>query len=465
MSALLAGLGLAPALWLVIVPLGAVPVVYLLRRWAAGALLAAAVCLATAWLALRLPHQEVTTLLGRPVALDALSAGFLALVFTVAAVLFLIAWRIPQGWSFFPFGLLALGLWTAASLVQHLGIAALLMELAAIVLVFIIQGGRVRFTRASWRFLVLTTLAVPLFLLAAWRIDLYRADINNAVYLNQARVLVAGGFALWLAVVPLHGWLTAIAAETSPLVAVFIFIGFPNVVLLNLLNVLADSPWLTSPPGAGEALLLAGLATALLGGLLAAVQRSFGGVLGYATLYDLGCSVLALGVGGVEGGALLVLLVGLVTRSLALTLTAAAGAVLRFRAGGDAFTLSTGLGRALPVTVTGLMVGGLALAGAPLTAGFAPRWLLLQATAELHPGWALWLSLAGLGVAVGYLRGLSVLLAPLPERPGREQPGEALLPAILIVILALLCLALGLFPQWLSQFVGQFATSFSVPIL
>ncbi|MFQ5610779.1 MAG: proton-conducting transporter membrane subunit [Anaerolineae bacterium] len=454
---------LAPALLLVALPLGALPVVYLLRRWTAGALLAAGVCAANAYLAFRLPRTEVWTLLGSPVKLDALAVGLLSVLFIAAAVLFLMAWRIPQGWSFYPFGLLTLGLWVAASLSHHLGVTALLIELAAIVLVFVIQGGRANSTRAAWRFLVMISLAVPLFLLAAWRIDLYRADVNNAIFLNEARVLVAVGFAIWLAVVPLHSWLTTLAGEAQPLVAAFVLIGFPLVVLITLFHLVADAPWLADTPEAMNVLLVAGLLTATLGGALAAVQRSFGALLGYAALADIGCSVVMLAVGGTRGS--VVLLLGLVMRTLALTLAGAAGAALRFRAGGDAFALAPGLARSMPLTVAGFTIGGLALAGAPLTAGFTARWFLLEAAANLDLRWALIVVLAGLGVAIGYLRGLRSLLA-LPEGgPGRAPPGESWLSTSVIVLLALLCLSLGVFPQSVVNLAQEIAAAFPLPLL
>jgi NADH:ubiquinone oxidoreductase subunit 2 (subunit N) len=460
-SAFLSRLDLSPLLWLVIVPAGAVPWVYLLRRWGIGALLAAGVSLAMARLAWGLPPQELLTLAGRPVSLDLLTGFLLALVFSTAAVLFLLAWRLPQGRSFVPFGMLTLALWSAAALVKHLGLVGLILELAAITLVFVIQAGLVRLVRASWRLLVMFTLALPLFLLAAWRIELYEADVSNAVFLNEARIFLAVGFAFWLAVVPLHGWLTAVADDSLPLVVAFVLIGFPTIALSALLHSLIDSPWLTSPPIVRQVLVVAGLITIGLGGVYSALQRSFGGLLGRSALFDLGCGVLALAVGGGSGG--LILLAGFVARGLALTLAAAAGAALRFEAGGDAFSLATGLGRKMPLTVAGLTLGGLALAGAPLTVGFAPRWLLFEAVVHLDPRLALWVSLAGLGVAIGYLRGLAVLLTPNPGRPGQAPPREQVLTTAVIVGLSLLCLILGLFPQWYIEPVRDLVGSLSLP--
>ena len=69
------------ALWLIALPIGAVPVVYLLRRVSVGAIVAAVVALLSAWVAARLPTGVVLNLLGRTIELDRLSQITLSLLF------------------------------------------------------------------------------------------------------------------------------------------------------------------------------------------------------------------------------------------------------------------------------------------------------------------------------------------------------------------------------------------------
>ena len=52
-----------PALWLVALPIGAVPIVFLFRQVKLGAAIAAVMALFSAWLALRLPVGVVLNLL------------------------------------------------------------------------------------------------------------------------------------------------------------------------------------------------------------------------------------------------------------------------------------------------------------------------------------------------------------------------------------------------------------------
>ena len=55
-------------------------------------------------------------------------------------------------------------------------------------------------------------------------------------------------------------------------------------------------------------------------------------------------------------------------------LTAMGLAVVHHRAGSDSFANLAGAARRLPLSVVGLVLGGLSLAGMPLTAGFPGRW-------------------------------------------------------------------------------------------
>ncbi len=468
-----------PALWLVILPLGAAPLVYLLRRTGIGALVAAGVSLVTAWLSLRLPIGSVLTLLGRSFELDRLTQITLTLLFVTAAALFLAAFPFAapgqnrvdrrdkpgQGRNFRVAGLVTLSIFVAANLSRHVGITAMLMEMAVIAAIFTIQGRRVESTRAAQRFLVLLSLAVPLFLLAAWQIDRYQlAGLPPAEDLQQTALFIGFGFALWLAVAPFHGWLTSSAAEAAPPAAAFVLLAFPLVALSILMRLLTAAPWLAASTALPGVILLAGVFTALVGGLLAAVQRGFSHLWGYAALYDLGCTLAVLGLGGET--VVVIVLAGLTVRALALSLIAACLSALRLHTAYDGFAEIEGLARRLPVATAGLVIGGLTLAGAPLTLGFPLRWHLLQAITGVDSRWPVLLALAGLGVAVGYLRGLRALLRYPSSQ--KERPAVALQePLLLVIMIGLLgaaCLVLGLFPWLLLEPLQSLLAGVVVPL-
>ena len=232
-----------PPLWLVILPIAATPLVYLIRRWGIGAHLAALVALLTGLLVWSLPPTNPIRLLGRPFLLDPLTQYALVLIFVTTAILFLVAWRLPQGWSFFPLGLVLLGLFAVVGMSRHLGITALVAALATVGTAIVIQGGQSGSTRAAWRFLLMMFLALPFFLLAAWRVDLYREEAKNVIYLGQAAFFLGAGMTIWLAAVPMHGWLTAVGAQAPPVVAAFVLTAFPLLALVTLLHTLTEATW------------------------------------------------------------------------------------------------------------------------------------------------------------------------------------------------------------------------------
>ena len=317
------------------------------------------------------------------------------------------------------------------------------------------------------------SLATPLFLLAAWRIDFYQLSggLQTNGNLEQTTLLVGFGFALWLAVVPFHSWLTTTAAESSPATAAFVLIAFPIIAFSTMIHLLADFPWLVNSPQLVEAIIIAGVSTAFVGGVLASVQRGFSELMGYAALYDLGCTLAVLGLGGSTG--VITILVSLTVRALALTLMAASVSAIRLRASSDGFAELREMVQQMPVAMAGLILGGLTLAGIPFTAGFAFHWQLLRLMAEVDPRWSTLLALAGLGVAIGYLRGFRAALLPRLSPKAMPQPArhrvvftlqEPTLLLVLISLLAATTILLGLFPAVLIQPFQILAGGISIPI-
>jgi formate hydrogenlyase subunit 3/multisubunit Na+/H+ antiporter MnhD subunit len=173
----------------------------------------------------------------------------------------------------------------------------------------------------------------------------------------------------------------------------------------------------------------------------------------------------------------------MVNRSAAIVLLAASLAVVRHRAGSDRFAGLAGVARRLPVATTGLVLGGLALAGFPLTAGFPTHWAVSRATwnwvqpfsplgaevlagAEAAPGqmWVWVLTMAALlasfvGIVVGLLRGLQAMRR-FEERADMER--QPVLASFMIMALGALTIVLGLYPQLFLKQVSEAARAISL---
>jgi formate hydrogenlyase subunit 3/multisubunit Na+/H+ antiporter MnhD subunit len=434
---------------LLALPLAAAVVAYLVRRWAG---LAAFVSVVTsgvlAVLCLRLPldrsafvlAQEVAfgrpvVIVGRNLVLDPAGQAWLAFAFGLATIFFLLAWRLPQGRAFFAFGLVILTLYSLIVLLETFSLAILVFAMSATPAIFIIQAHHRVPVRGAQRYLLVTVLAVPLLLAAAWMVDQSLLDPERVELARQALLPAGLGFALLLAVFPFGTWMPALAADAPPLATAFAFTAGQAMAVYLAVMFLHVTPWYLGIPATLDVLLFVGLVMVVSGGIMAAVQNDFGRLLGYAALSDLGYLLLAFGAGSSQGTALALL--HLVNRSVVITLMAAALAVLRQQASTDVF-------RRLPIAMMGLMIGGLALAGFPFTAGFPSHWAASRSLAVDHWEWALLLLVSSLGIAIGLLRGLSSALGTAPADVKIHQPVVA---SIMVLILTAVVIVLGLYPQ------------------
>ncbi len=215
---------------LLVLPLVAAGVTYFVRRWSfLAAWIAAITAAVLAILCLRLPldrsalvlGREVAfgqpvVILGRTLALDPAGQIWLAFIFGLAAVLYLFAWRISQGHSFFSFSLVILSLYSLVVTLQDFALGVMVFALAATLAVLIIQAGQLGSVRGAQRYLVITLLAVPCLLGSAWLVGQSELLLGEAEMLRNALPLAAMGFALLLAVFPFSSWMPTVAADAPP---------------------------------------------------------------------------------------------------------------------------------------------------------------------------------------------------------------------------------------------------------
>ena len=111
------------------------------------------------------------------------------------------------------------------------------------------------------------------------------------------------------------------------------------------------------------------------------------------------------------------------------------------------------------------LVGGIALAGFPLSLGFAARWGLYRITAMTNFANAMVALGSAAAVMLGIVISMRVLLTRPVARPASEAPPPASAPilkedrlvVVLIVALLLVTLALGFFPRVASNLAVEMA--------
>lgn len=460
---------------LLALPLLAAVATYVVRRWALLASLVAALTTAIlAFLCFRLPLTQSAFVLGQEVAfgrpvviagreLILASTGqvWLGFVFGLATVLFLFAWRSPQGRGFYSMSLIILGLYSLMTLLQSFALSAIVLGISAAMAVFLLQSEARPSVRGAERYLQVVVLAIPLLLAAAW------LNEQGSPSSLQAMLPAAIGFGLLMAIFPFGTWMPALSAEAPPLATALVFSAGQAMALYLLLSFVDSAPWLLSHTNTAHVVLVSGLIMAFAGGLVGAVQRDWSRVLGYAALSDLGLVLLGLISGGSQDRVLALL--HLVNRSVAITLMAMSLSVLRQHAEDDRFDRLRGVAQRLPIATLGLLVGGLSLAGFPFTLGFASRWAIVRSAlnrveplatvgegqgflgflSTVDEPWlwiaaALALVISSAGVVVGLLRGLSAMLGDGSEERTLKQPTIA---SWMILALIVFTLAAGLVPQ------------------
>ena len=196
----------------------------------------------------------------------------------------------------------------------------------------------------------------------------------------------------------------------------------------------------------------AGLITLVLGAGAAMFQNDLKGLLAYSTISHLGLITLLLGLGGKLAAVAAVFHV-MNHATFKASLFMAAGIIDHETGTRDLRRLS-GLRRAMPITAALAFVASAAMAGVPLLNGFLSKEMFFAETVELRGNvWLDWglpiaATVAGVFAVVYSLRFAGVFWGP----PARDLPLTPHEPArwmrVPVEVLVLLCLLVGMVPQW-----------------
>ncbi|MFN8498279.1 MAG: proton-conducting transporter membrane subunit [Anaerolineae bacterium] len=366
--------------------------------------------------------------------------NLLILAMWVALIWFGLLEFAQPGRSFvMPATLLATGLAALGVAVNPLTVAVLLVEIAALVLVFPALQGPIRQAWGSFGYLTISVLSGGLTLVGLWLIDSYtESPLTDTA--RAAATVLAVAVGLTLALVPLQFWLSHLADTAPHQVLAWIAIIGQTAVIGILTRILTDYQWLLTVTPLIQTLVLGGILSSFFGGLLALTTSTPRRWLAYGMVYTMG--LVAVGIGlfnlaGAQGAALV-----LTARALALLMaTATFRAVPRTVLKWEDLR---GLALARPVAGWALGLAGAILAGVPFVIGFPGTWLTFRAAFAAAP------ELGFLLVPGAAFMGLSMvrLIANL-VRPDTDLPPGRVSPALTVLILALAVVALlaGFFPQ------------------
>lgn len=380
--------------------------------------------------------------------LDSLLTGLFALIFLAVGVY---AAAIPQGsrrWT--SFAVLMAALILAGLNVQVPALRVALLDLAALCaagMLWVQPAAR----RAARIYTVTMLAAMVLAGLGLWMAGLLTADSAaqpTATAAKIAAALLIAGFALKLALAPFYFWLPGVAGASTPLTSGLIVATLDMAELGELITLRQSAAWVF---GEHTAVWLALAVLSMLGGaLLALAQRDLKRMLAFSTVDDMG--YLLLGVLAGPGAGLTGATFGLVSHALCKVLLFGALGVAEKGIGEPVNLDCRGLATRFPVSSAMFITGALGMIGVPPLVGFAGRFRLYLVGYQI--GGAALLVVMALATALAliyYVRAIhQVWFGPLPGRVESSARAEPWPAAAALIALALVALALGVFPGLLQ---------------
>lgn len=291
------------------------------------------------------------------------------------------------------------------------------------------------------------------------------------------------GFGVKAAIVPVHTWLpdahpaapSGISAMLSGVVikagvysmARSLFVIFPitgvwpwlvrlDVPPYNLPQMFpAGFPGYSYPFNWNYALVLFGVITLIVANVMALLQQDIKRLLAYSSILNIGFIMLGLSVGTAAGVS--AAFFHLINHAIAKGLLFLGAGVYLHSTGSRMISDLSGIGRKTPITSMSFAIGTLALMGIPPLNGFWSKALIVLSAIWYAPfvpeGWV-WVTVAIVTVlasafsAAFYLRLVYVIwFSPESERVKAINKKESLVMAIPIAILALACIAFGIYPS------------------
>jgi multicomponent Na+:H+ antiporter subunit D len=327
--------------------------------------------------------------------------------------------------------------------------------------VLIALGRDRRALMAAYQYLIMGTIGATCYVIGVGLLYLETGTLNLADMATRlpavsgerpvlaALAFITVGISLKLALFPLHLWLpnayayapsvvTAFLAATATKVSIYVLLRF-------YFHVFGGSAIFDDQPMAPIWITLS-LAAMFIASAIAIFQDNVKRLFAYSSVAQIGYMTLGASLGSFTGltGAIVHLFNHALTKGALFLLLGG----IALRVGTVRFDAIGGIGRVMPLTSFGIVLGGLSLIGVPATVGFVSKWYLVLATLE-RGDW--WLAFAVVGssmlalvyvwrfVEVAYFREPSAEVSRL-----REAPLSMLVPAWVLV---LACIYFGLDTQ------------------
>jgi multicomponent Na+:H+ antiporter subunit D len=320
------------------------------------------------------------------------------------------------------------------------------VEISALASYVLIALGRDRKAlMASYQYLIMGTIGATFLVIGIGLLYLMTGTLNLADMSGRiaavadtrpvltALAFITVGMSLKLALFPLHQWLPNAYAHAPSAVSAFLAGTATKVSIYVLLRFYFSvfGAGLLFHLGLRDVLLVLSLAAMFAASTLAILQADMKRLLAYSSVAQIGYITLGLSFESQAG--LAASIVHLFNHGIAKAglFMLVGGAV--FVMGASRMSTLAGLGRTMPWTSFGIVLGGLSLIGVPGTAGFISKWSLILAALERNEWWLVFAIVLSSLLAVAYVWRFvetAYLREPVRSSKGvREAPLSMLVPA------------------------------------
>jgi formate hydrogenlyase subunit 3/multisubunit Na+/H+ antiporter MnhD subunit len=458
----------------IVFPIAIAAGLFLLRRRTVPTVTVALASLAVQLvIALQIPVDDPTRFLGVTLTISALNRVFLLVFLGVGAVALLAGLQLTHGENFVPIMLLTLAQIAMLLMLQDPFIMSLVLVATGLTVVLALVDlpvgasslvGRLTLATAV-KYLVLMVVAGVLMYTAYVLTEIFRpGEVSSRIPLARfILALLAVGFALRMALIPFHTWLVDLVSHAEALVTLVVIALLAPAGMLVLVLTLQSFPTLIfESESALTVMRLGGLASAVLAAGLALTVDGLRRRIAYLLLVDGG--VLFYGLTSLSTVGLTGAMLAALNQTLAVTLTFISLALIERPDGRAPGASRADMLRRWPIAGTGLIAGLVGLVGLPPFGGGFARLLIFQSAATRE-----WYELIGLLAATAVsalalarlardhligpgepqesIESLMIGETELDRPPPRRLDPEPRIPAVLVVTLVIILLALGSFPQ------------------
>ena len=459
----------APLLWIAIPFFVGVLILFFLRE-RFSAFIGGSVAAILALIALIFPIDEALLLgsislkispsiqfFGRSFEFSAADGALLAIIYGLAALWFFGTEASGTANRFVSLGLMIVSLLTASIAVEPFLFAALLIEIAAMLVIPLLVPPYQKPGRGVVRFLIYQTFAMPFILFSGWMLAGVEASPGDLGTTTQAGTMLGLGFAFLFAVFPLYNWIPMLMDEASPYVTGFLLWALPTFTVIFALGFLDRYVWLRTSPQLSNAIQFTGVFMVASGGIFASMQRHIGRMMGYSAIAETWLLILIMWLRSSEIVNLTFLLLN--PRGLVLAVWALALSILKRNEYSLLFNEMQGLARSFPAAVTALILAQLSMAGFPLLAGFPARLAVWQELAGQSLSMTLWVFIGTLGLLAGAIRSLAVFVMADEEK--KWGVNESWVQVTMLGLGVIGLFILGMFPQILQLFLADLPSLFN----